>query len=581
MPRNKTTLQTMRMETSGPDGCGGPAQRATGNHASLQAAIDSMPAGVSVVDADLNLVAFNESFLDLLELPRGRFFPGTTTFEDIIRFNAERGEYGDGNIEEMVRERVELARKFMPHTLERRRPDGTVIEIRGNPLPGGGFVTTYTDVTERATAEETLRANETRLRRQSEVLARLATSEALATGDVPDALRQVTEAAALAFAVDRAGVWLFDDDRSTLTCVDLYIAGKDRHRHDLRITAGEYPDYFAALVEGHIVDAGDAATDPRTHEFRDILIAPYNIGAMLDAPIRAGGRLTGILCMEHVGEPRRWSLEDINFATTIAHLIALTMETRDRQKAEADLRHAKEQAEFANRAKSEFLANMSHELRTPLNAIIGFSEVIKEQMFGAVGNARYLDYTTNIHESGNHLLQIINDILDLSVIESGQMKLEEEDFLLGPVIDSCIRLVGNRAEKAKVRVTVTLPPDMPALHADPRKLKQVVINLLSNAVKFTPPGGEIKLRGAIDPDGDLVLSVHDTGIGMSPDEIPTALEPFGQAASAATSQAEGTGLGLPLARSLCELHGGTLKLESEKGAGTVVTMRLPSARVVG
>jgi signal transduction histidine kinase len=579
--RKMTAIDANRTANADHDGRGRPPEQAAGNHASLQAAIDSMPAGVSVVDADLNIVAFNESFLDLLELPHGRFVPGVTTFGDVIRFNAERGEYGDGDIEELVRERVELARLFKPHTIERRRPDGTVIEIRGNPLPGGGFVTTYTDVTERAVAEETLRTNETRLRRQSEILATLASSTALAAGDIPAALPEVTEAAVCAFDVDRAGIWLFDNGRSTLTCADLYISSTGDHVQKQQIAAADYPDYFAALVQGYVIDAGDAAHDPRTRDFHDILSAPHDIGAILNAPIRAGGRLAGILSIEHVGGPRRWSLEDINFATTIAHLVALTMETRDRRKAEEDLRHAKEQAEFANRAKSEFLANMSHELRTPLNAIIGFSEVVMEQMFGPVGNERYVDYVTNIHESGTHLLRIINDILDLSVIESGQMKLEEEAVPLRPVIESCVRLISNRADSASVRVTVDLPLEIPELRADPRKLKQVLINLLSNAVKFTPAGGEITLKGVVDPTDGLVLSVRDTGIGMSADEIPKALEPFGQAASAATRKAEGTGLGLPLAKSLCELHGGTLMLESEKGIGTVVTMHLPAERLVG
>ncbi len=551
----------------------------TADGVTLQTAIDNMPMGVSVVDADLNIVAFNALFLDLLELPDGRFEPGVSTFEDVIRFNAERGEYGDGDLEELVRVRVDLARQFQPHTLVRRRPDGTVIEVRGNPLPEGGFVTTYTDITERTNAEEAIRASEQRLRAQSETLVNLASSDAMLSGDITAAMHEVTEAAAVAFDVARAGVWFFNDDQSVLACENLYIRESARHHAGTQISAEDFPEYFSALSQGLVIDAGDAVNDPRTHEFRQILFEPHGVHAMLDAPIRARGKLAGILCLEHVGGPRQWTLEEVNFATTIAHLVALTLETRDRQRAEAGLRQAKEQAEFANRAKSEFLANMSHELRTPLNAIIGFSEVIKEQMFGAVGSERYVDYVTNIHESGSHLLQIINDILDLSVIESGQMKLEEERFDVFSVIESCVRLISNRADVAGVRVIIDTPSDMPELFGDQRKLKQVLINLLSNAVKFTPSGGEITVSGQIDRSGDLVVVVRDTGIGMSEEEIPRALEPFGQAASAATRKAEGTGLGLPLAKSLCELHGGDLTVESQKGNGTTVTMTLPAERL--
>ena len=233
----------------------------------------------------------------------------------------------------------------------------------------------------------------------------------------------------------------------------------------------------------------------------------------------------------------------------------------------------KTRAESANRSKSEFLANMSHELRTPLNAIIGFSEMMETQMFGELGSPKYIEYAHDIRSSGQHLLELINDILDMSKIEAGRMTLEKQPTDLGTVIEESLRLVSGRAEIASVKV-VNEVGELPRIDADKRAIKQVLLNLLSNAIKFTPAGGTITVKGGAAA-GSIALSVEDTGIGIPAHALPKIGRPFEQVESQHSKKHKGTGLGLALSRSLVELHGGTLSIASTEGVGTTVTFTLP------
>jgi PAS domain S-box-containing protein len=249
-----------------------------------------------------------------------------------------------------------------------------------------------------------------------------------------------------------------------------------------------------------------------------------------------------------------------------------------RKRADERLRGAMQEAVAANRAKTEFLANMSHELRTPLNAIIGFSQLIEGETFGALANPRYREYAGDVVHSATHLLDIINDILDISMIEVGQLKLRLEHVDIAEVTGRCVKLMRHKALDRAVRLTASLPADLPVIEADGRLMKQIVLNLLSNAVKFTPRGGAVAVSIEI-VDGELVLRVTDTGIGIAEAHIANITKPFYQVDGSLAREHQGAGLGLALVSAYVGLHGGTLAIDSAVGRGTTVTARFPARHV--
>jgi len=261
-----------------------------------------------------------------------------------------------------------------------------------------------------------------------------------------------------------------------------------------------------------------------------------------------------------------------------ADIVAVTRDITERKAYERELIEARDLSEQANRSKSRFLANMSHELRTPLNAIIGFSEVMSHQMFGPLGGARYLEYSGLIHESGNHLLELINSILDMSKIEAGKFELSEEVFDLGAVAEAAIRFVRLLAERQGVALKTTIASNATQIFADKRAVKQILVNLLSNGVKFTPRGGEVRIMAGLDSMG-VEIAVADTGMGISRKDLERLGKPFEQVESEHVRSKEGTGLGLALVKALAAMHGGGAVLESTLGEGTVVRVRLPYAAV--
>ena len=270
----------------------------------------------------------------------------------------------------------------------------------------------------------------------------------------------------------------------------------------------------------------------------------------------------------------RSSIETLSFQAEKDALIG----ELEQSKANSD--EARRRAEEASLAKSRFLATMSHELRTPLNAILGFSEVMKSELFGAHAIAAYKEYSGDIHSSGQHLLGLINEILDLSRVEAGRMELKEESFLLSHVVEDCHHLLSLRASKRGIKITESLEPGLPKLWADERAIRQVALNLLSNAIKFTQQGGQILIKAGWTRAGGQYFLVRDNGPGIPESEIATVMSPFGRGSLALKNADEGSGLGLPIVKGLVELHGGTFSLRSKVREGTEVIVILPPERVM-
>jgi len=264
----------------------------------------------------------------------------------------------------------------------------------------------------------------------------------------------------------------------------------------------------------------------------------------------------------------------------ITHYFSAHENISSRKEAEERVQEAKSHAEISSRAKSDLMANMSHELRTPLNAIIGFSATMLAETFGPVGHNKNQEYLVDIHTSGQHLLELINDILDVSAFEAGALTLQEENISLSKVVEVSIRIIQARADAGMVYVSASISPNLLEIYVDERRLKQILLNLLSNAVKFTPEGGDVWLETKLNGDGSLAISVTDTGIGMDDGDIKKAMSKFGQVDSGLDRKHEGTGLGLPLTVGLMDVHGGALDVKSKKGSGTTVTVTFPKERVV-
>jgi len=261
--------------------------------------------------------------------------------------------------------------------------------------------------------------------------------------------------------------------------------------------------------------------------------------------------------------------------------VTTIMDITLRKQMEQSLRMAKDQADAANRAKSVFLANMSHELRTPMNAIIGFSEMMIKETFGPLGHDKYLEYLNDVHGSAQHLLEIINEVLDMSKIEAGRIEMDEGEIRLQELLASVMRMMGSRAFGSDVSLKTEVAENLPNMQGDGRLVRQVLINLVTNAVKFSKGGDEVNVSAYVLDDGRLQIKVTDEGVGIPKDKIQQAMEPFGQVTDRAeNAMYQGTGLGLPLAKAMVDLHDGTLRLDSELGKGTTVYVNFPSYRII-
>jgi len=370
-----------------------------------------------------------------------------------------------------------------------------------------------------------------------------------------------------------------DDAISLLTSVfdvsEVGIVVTDHHQRIVRVN-----DSFVRIYGWHRNDlVGHNFIELIPEEERDVAVKSHT--ELLVSGMRNTGEMK-ILRKDQSNANVLYTTASLELSNGRRFQVTTVMDISLRKRMEVSLRLAKEQADSANQAKSMFLANMSHELRTPLNAIIGFSEMMIKQTFGPLGNDKYAEYLGDIHLSARHLLEIINEVLDMSKIEAGRLQLDEDTFDVVHAIQSVGRMMDSRAFSSGLKITLDIPDDLPPLFADPRLFRQILINLVGNAVKYSNPGGEINMRAFIMKNGDMAVAVSDQGIGIPSDKISEALEPFGQVSNAVeTRNIQGTGLGLPLAKAMTELHGGILVLESEVGKGTTVTVEFPSERVVG
>ncbi len=488
----------------------------------LRNAIAALPAGIAFYDKSDRLYLWNKPYEDisgtcLKILRRG------IQFREMLKEDLRGGHYAEANGREeaWLDERMAMRARGEGSRIQDLN-NGHWLQVQDRRTPDGGTVSICVDVTD-------VRRNE-------------------------DAFK-------LMFDNNPVPMWLWEGSAS-LRVLDLNKAALEHlgyAREDIPgltvfdLLSGEERPALNAMISSGIV-------------------RPYD-GKRIWRPRRKDGELRFAIPYIHI-LPRDGK---VSFVGAIVDVTDRVLAEHELRRNADELTEALTRAEAASRAKSGFLATMSHELRTPLNAIIGFSDILKGEMFGPMGSARYKEYAQSIHGSGSHLLGVINDILDISRMDSGELELDLEPIELGAMIDECVEAIEPMAQKESVSIQCDVEPAF--LMADRRRLRQMLFNLLSNAVKFTPHGGQVRILAAVVQAG-LAITFSDTGIGMEPDSIPKALERFGQIDSSLARRYEGVGLGLPLTKQFAELHGASLSIESVPGAGTTATILFPRQSVL-
>lgn len=482
---------------------------------------------------------------------------------------------------------IEAQGQVMAFESQVYRQDGSVIWISenaravknslGDLLYYEGIVT---HISRRKLAEDALRASEQKLRQQNEALVQLAKNRAVSDGRLQEALGDIAKTTAELFAIDRVSIWLYEVEPARLTCTMLYDDGKEIQSPELSVHQVDCPKFFEAMIAEPWIAASDIEQEPRLGKFVPNYLIPNQISALLAVAIGVSDQFLGILCMEQRGGPREWFLEEEGFAKSLADLIVLALEARDRKQAEVALSHAKELAESANRSKSQFLSNMSHELRTPLNAVIGFTQILQRDN---TLNAEQQQYINIINRSGEHLLGLINSVLEMSKIESGRMNLEETDFDLSRLLATVESMFRFKSRDKGIGLYIECANQVPCyLRADEGKLRQVLINLIANAIKFTKEGHvTVRLTSQETPALEhstvpyllLWIEVEDTGPGIAPDEMELLFQAFRQTESGRKSQ-QGTGLGLSISHRFVELMGGQLQVQSTFGKGSIFSFQV-------
>ncbi len=398
---------------------------------------------------------------------------------------------------------------------------------------------------------------------RASILLDLARSPNVGSGNLAEALREITEAASRALDVARASIWLYSNDKREIRCIDLYLTEAGSHTSGVVLLARDYPGYFNALTENRTIPAHDAHSDPRTREFSAGYLTPLGINSMLDAPLRLGGQMIGVVCHEHVGPARTWSLDEQNFAGSIADYTALAMQANE-------LRLAREAAQEASRAKSALLANLSHELRTPLNSIIGFSELLRER-----SDPPTAAKLATIESAGRTLLAMIEELLEMASLEAGLTHLDRQPYDLQSLIEAIAGSARIAIEKQGNHFEVSSPIPSMKLYGDSEKVWRMLWNLLDNANKFTERG---TVTLAVDriADDRVRFAIRDTGVGIAPEHLTTIFQPFVQADPSLRRRHGGAGLGLAITQRLCDLMGARIEAESAPGKGSTFTVTIDS-----
>ncbi len=507
----------------------------------LRTVLENMDQGIVMIDGALRVVAANKTVLDWFGIPPASH-PDGVSYPDVMRGIYARAGIAEPELSRRIERELADPHHFAGRVYRIDIPSGRTVEVHQRPLPDGGVVRVYTDISERLRVEDDLETSRAEAIEATKLLA--------------DALDNSTD-----------GFVLWDRDLRLTIWNDAYAKLVPGVADILRVGL-TLPDFVAiAVSRGALQKTPEESDEEAIRRWLD----RYQQNTTYEHQRAAGGWMLSSNRMLADGSIL-WTRTDITpikvrEAEQAVHAARLEDLTR-----KLDL--ARLEAEQASRAKSRFLAQVSHELRTPLNAVLGFSDVMRHQHFGGLGNERYVAYAEDIHGAGSHLLQVINQILDLAKVEAGRMVVEPQRNSLRRLVQESIKLVVSQAEASHLQISADVP-DLP-LWADRRLAKQALVNILGNAIKFTPPGGRVDVEAQIFDDATLI-SIADTGGGMTAAEIQTAMEPFGRVDSTAKRAGEGTGLGLPLVKAFLDLHGGRMEIQSEKGRGTTIRMYFPLA----